>query len=99
MVAPPSGVAVAVTTTSPPAGDVAAGGRARTASTALASTFTSADRDHRARRLSRRHRGGCGPADLREIRGCQVEPERPGKVEHVVDDPVQAIHLLVDVGS
>ena len=57
------------------------------------------DRDHRAGRLSGRDRGGRLAAESRQVCGCQVEPERPREVEHVVDDAVQPVHLLVDVGS
>ena len=50
----------------------------------------------RAGRLRRRRRF---PAQRVEIHRRQLEPYRPREIEHLVDEPVQAHDLFVDVGD
>ena len=73
--------------------------RSRSASVVIVgSAGIEVERDRR-RRAPTLRRGGRLAAERVEVDRRQLEPDRPGEVEHLVDDPVEPRHFLVDVGD
>ena len=73
--------------------------RSRSASVVIGgSAGIEVERDRRAGRR-RLRRGRRLAAERVEVGRRQLEPDRPGEVEHLVDDAVQPHHLFVDVGD
>ena len=73
--------------------------RRRSASVTIGASRVGVERDGATRAGSplRRRAAASRHSALRSV-GAQLEPDRPGEVEHVVDDAVEPADLLVDVG-